>query len=395
MKEYKKPQYAVLEKRLHERRKFIQVITGPRQVGKTTLIHQVLKGSGVRYTYISGDKAEGSGRSWIEKHWESARFISRKDVSEHILAIDEIQKIPDWSRTVKALWDEDSFKKSGIKVILSGSSGLLLQQGLAESLEGRFELTPMTHWTFSEMHEAFGWTAEKYAWFGGYPGSASLIRNEGRWKGYVRDSLVEPTIAKDILMMTRIDKPALLRQLFDLGCSFSGQILSYNKMLGQLQDAGNTTTLAGYLNLLDRAGLITGLEKYSGSVVRQKLSSPKLVVRNTALLSSARHEKLTDLLIKPEIWGRVVESAVGAHLVNSCEHTGIKVNYWRDANDEVDFVLSDGKKTIALEIKSGASTRKSGIDRFMKAYPSAKALIIGDSGIPWQEILARDPTELF
>jgi uncharacterized protein len=395
MKEYRRPQYEIVAKWLTEKRKFIQVISGPRQVGKTTLISQLLDRSVIPNTYISADSVIGSGRSWIESHWEAARFAALKNVSPHILAIDEIQKIPGWSSVIKALWDEDSFRKNNIKLILSGSSGLLLHQGLTESLAGRFELTSLSHWSLAEMQKAFRWTPEQYVWFGGYPGSASLIDNESRWKVYVRESLVEPTISKDILNMTRIDKPALLRQMFDLGCHYSGEILSYNKMLGQLQDAGNTVTLAGYLNLLNQAGLLTGLEKFSGSIVRQKLSSPKLIVRNTALMSSAWKETFRETVSKPEIWGRIVESAVGAHLINSCETRGISVYYWRDGNDEVDYVLSSGRNILAIEVKSGKRQTKRGLEKFKKSFSGARAFTVGEGGIPWQDFLLTDPQKLF
>jgi hypothetical protein len=395
MKEYKRPQFGIIEPRLKEKRKFIQVVSGPRQTGKTTLIRQLLETSGISNTYISADSLDSSGKNWIEKHWEAARIVSSQRKTDHILAIDEIQKIPDWSKIVKDLWDGDTFLGNSIKIILSGSSNLLLQQGLTDSLTGRFELTRLNHWSLTEMGDAFGWSPNQYAWFGGYPGSADLIGDEQRWKKYVRDALIEPTISKDILMMTRIDKPVLLRQLFDLGCNYSGQILSYNKMLGQLQDAGNTVTLANYLNLLDRAGLMTGLEKFSGSLSRQKLSSPKLSVRNTALLSSSRQETMKEVLLKPEIWGRIVESSSGAHLINSCEKSDCIIRYWREGNDEVDYIVQKGTKLVAIEIKTGVHIRKTGLDRFKKIYPESRLILVGDKGITWQEFLKTDPEELF
>jgi hypothetical protein len=394
MKEYRRPHYSNLKSRLAEKRNFIQVIAGPRQVGKTTLIRQLLENRVDSSSYVSADSYEGSGSNWIEKHWEAARILSRQRNASHILAIDEIQRIPDWSTTVKKLWDEDTFSGSELKVIISGSSNLLIAEGLTESLAGRYEITTLSHWSLAEMHEAFGWSAEQYTWFGGYPGSAILVGNEQRWKQYVRDSLIEPTIAKDILMMTRIDKPVLLRQLFNLGCSYSGQILSYNKMLGQLQDAGNTVTLAGYLNLLDSAGLLTGIEKYSGSTVRQKLSSPKLMVRNTALLSSSFQEGFEQIRNRPELWGRVVESAIGAHLVNRCRENDCRVWYWREGNDEVDFIIQNRNVIAAVEIKSGPTIRKKGFDRFRKLYPDSKTILVGDAGIPWQEFLLMEPQDI-
>lgn len=394
MKEYRRFQYRIIEPRLREKRKFIQVISGPRQVGKTTLIRQLLENSSLSGTYVSADSFTGSGITWIEKHWEAARLTARQKSSGHILAIDEIQRIRGWSPVVKKLWDEDTFTRLPLKLILSGSSDLLVREGLTESLAGRFEITALSHWSLSEMHHAFGWSPEQFAWFGGYPGSADLISDEARWKKYIRDALIETTISKDILMMTRIDKPALLRQLFDLGCAYSGQILSFNKMLGQLQDAGNTVTLAGYLDLLGRAGLVSGLGKFSGSITRQKLSSPKLAVRNTALLSSARPETLDEILLKPEIWGRIIESATGAFLINTCEDTEYSVWYWREGNDEVDFVVSKGKKLTAIEIKTGGNASKKGLDKFRKLYPESRVLLVGEGGIPWKEFLRLKPEDI-
>jgi len=169
---------------------------------------------------------------------------------------------------------------------LLGSSPLLVQQGLSESLAGRFEILRIGHWSFSEMRDAFGLTVDQYLYFGGYPGSAALINDEERWRRYLLDSLIETTLARDILLMNRVDKPALLRQMFRLGCEYSGQILSYQKMLGQLQDAGNTTTLAHYLDLLSGAGMLCGLSKFSSEVVRQRGSSPKLQVLNNGLMTA-------------------------------------------------------------------------------------------------------------
>jgi len=396
MKVYKRPLYEDVKKRLLSKRKFIQVISGPRQTGKTTLIIQLLKDIRIRSTYISADLYEGDGHAWIEKHWEAARLTSRQEKGkQHILAIDEIQKIPDWSSVVKKLWDEDTFSEAKIKLIISGSSGLLLQKGLTESLAGRFEMSYMNHWSLNEMHDAFGWKPEQYVWFGGYPGSSDLIDDEQRWKRYIIDSLIETSISKDILMLTRVDKPALMRRLFDLGCAYSGQILSYTKMLGQLQDAGNTVTLAHYLELLDSAGLLAGIEKYSGSMVKQRSSSPKFIVRNTALISSRTDMTFKAVIKNTEKWGRLVESAVGAYLFNCEIASNYRLYYWRQGNDEIDFVLKRDKKIIGIEIQSWISHRKSGMDAFSMAFNPHKVILVGGKGIPWQEFLKINPEELF
>ncbi len=388
---FQRPVIEKIESRMLEKRNFIQVIAGPRQVGKTTLVNQLLEKLKIQSRYISADGAGFPAEAWIEKHWEAARRIIRKEgEGEFVLAIDEIQKIENWSEIVKKLWDEDTHDKIALKVIISGSSRLLLQKGLTESLAGRFEVTYMGHWTMSEMQDAFGWSPEQYVWFGGYPGSVVLVDDENRWKRYITDSLVETSISRDILMLTRVDKPALMRRLFDLGVRYSGMELSMTKVLGQLQDAGNTTTLSLYLSLLGSAGLLSGIEKYSGSIVRQRSSSPKFMVHNTALMSASATELFSDIGDHPDRWGRYVESAVGAHLLDGQMKGYYSLYYWRVGNIETDFVLARGEKILALEVKSGAANGRSGLEAFRKVYPHAGVMLIGGNGIPWYEFLKMD-----
>lgn len=369
---------------------------GPRQVGKTTLTQQILESLQTPHLYISADAVPNSGNLWLEQQWETARVKQKQaPTTDLILAVDEIQKITNWSEVVKKLWDEDTKNGVNIKVVLLGSSRLLLQQGLTESLAGRFETTHIGHWSFTEMSEAFGFSPEQYVWFGGYPGSVVLIADEERWKNYVNDALVETSISKDILMLTRIDKPALLRKLFELGCLFSGQILSYTKMVGQLQDVGNTTTIAHYLELLDTAGLLAGIEKFSGSQIRQRSSSPKFQVRNTALLTAQQSETKEEVREKPEVWGRWVEAAIGAHLVNHQLTGGYTLHYWRQGSDEIDFVLEKKGKLIGVEVKSGTTQRAKGIEVFNRLYHPTKTILVGNTGIPWQEFLKISPSSLF
>lgn len=393
---FQRAQYKKLTDRVNEPRKFIQVVFGPRQVGKTTLVNEIIRHSTIPSHSISADAVPNSNSSWIEQHWNVAREkYKQSGAREFLLVIDEIQKIENWSEIVKQLWDTDSQQSIPIKVILLGSSRLLLQQGLTESLAGRFETTYMGHWSFLEMKKAFQWSKEQYVWFGGYPGSADLIADEERWKKYISDSLIETSISRDILMLTRVDKPALLRRLFELGCLYSGQILSYTKIQGQLQDAGNTTTLAHYLSLLHTAGLLAGIEKYAADQIRQRSSSPKFQVHNTALISSQRNETLTQIASNPALWGRMVESAIGAHLINHSLMDGFQVFYWRHRNDEIDFVIEKRGSVIGLEIKSGAKQRAVGMDAFKKACNPDKILLIGNTGIPWEEFLQQNPNELF
>ena len=374
----------------------MQVLAGPRQVGKTTLVLQLLNEPGIQGFYAVADDISGIGQAWIELQWETARQrFSASGADSFVLVIDEIQKIPGWSETVKKLWDADSREQVKLHVILLGSSRLLLQTGMTESLAGRFETTYIGHWSLAEMQEAFGWSAEQYAWFGGFPGAASLIADEARWKNYISNSLAETSISKDILMMSRVDKPALMRRLFDLGCSYSGQMLSFNKILGQLLDAGNTTTLSHYLSLLDSAGLLGGLEKFSKDQARKRSSSPKFQVHNTAFMSALQPYDFQMIFDDKEKWGRIVESAVGAHLINIAYMQGYSLFYWREGNYEVDFVLEHKGRIIAMEVKSGHSIRTAGLVQFRKHYPDSKIMLVGKGGIPWEDFLKMNPLELF
>lgn len=386
----------VISSRMKEPRKFIQVLMGPRQVGKTTLVSQLVKKIDIPHQMVSADAVPASDSNWLIQQWETARLsMKNAEAKEYLLVIDEIQKIENWSETVKLLWDEDSRNETSVKVILLGSSRLLLQQGLTESLAGRFETTYMGHWSFDEMREAFDWDVNQYTWFGGYPGSASLISDEARWKAYVSESLIETSISKDILMLTRVNKPALMKRLFELGCLYSGQILSYTKVMGQLLDAGNTTTLAHYLQLLDTAGLLAGIEKFDRKILRKRSSSPKFQVHNTALISAQRPESFSQILELPDQWGRMVESAVGAHLINASYAHGFNVHYWRSGRYEVDFVLENYGKVIGLEVKSGQAELKSNMGAFRSEIQPDRVFVIGEGGLPWEAFLSMDPIDLF
>lgn len=393
---YERPYLKQVKSRVEEPRKFIQVILGPRQVGKTTMVTQLLSQLSIPYVYESADAIAATNSAWLMQVWETARLrMKASGASEYLLVVDEIQKIDNWSEIVKQQWDKDTRENVNIKVILLGSSRLLIQKGLTESLAGRFETFYLGHWSFAEMQDAFDWSIEQYVYFGGYPGSASLIEDEERWKNYIKDSLIETSISKDILMLTRVDKPALLKRLFELGCLYSGQILSYTKIIGQLQDAGNTTTLANYLKLLSDCGLLGGLEKYAGSVIRQRSSSPKFQVYNSALLTSQDDETYSTVIVNPKLWGRLVESSVGAHLLNHSISERYNLHYWREGNNEVDFILEKGDKVIGLEIKSGASADSEGMNIFNGRFHPDKMLLVGTGGIPYEEFLKINPRELF
>lgn len=281
---YKRAEYQTIKKRLEEPRRFIQVVMGPRQVGKSTVVKQVLKELDIPYQMFSADNVPATNSAWVANCWEATRSLQKnKGYESIVLVIDEIQKITNWSEAVKKEWDDDTFHDRNIKVLLLGSSRVMLEKGLSESLAGRFEEIRMSHWSYMEMKECFGFTLDQYIYYGGYPGAASLIDEEERYLQYIQSGIVDATINKDILMDTPIGKPALLRQTFELGSAYSGQLLSLNKMLGSLQDAGNTATLAGYIHLLDESGLLCGLQKYSIDTARRKASIPKLQVYNNAL----------------------------------------------------------------------------------------------------------------
>jgi hypothetical protein len=388
---YTRPQAATLARRLAEPRRFIQAVAGPRQVGKTTLVQQVLDASNRVARFASADEPTLRGSGWIAQQWDAARLeAADAGKSGAVLVLDEIQKIPGWSETVKRLWDEDTRARRPLRVVLLGSAPLLISRGLAESLAGRFEVLHLPHWSLTEMRDAFHWSLNQYVFYGGYPGAAPLIKEPARWSRYVLDALIETTLARDVLLLSRVDKPALLRRLFELSCRYSGQILSYTKMLGQLQDAGNSTTLAHYLQLLTGAGMITGLQKFAGQVVRSRGSSPKLQVFNTALMTAGSGLTLAEAAGDPETWGRLVESCVGAHLVNAAAAGECELYYWRERNQEVDFVVKAGRRLVAIEVKSGrAPLAHSGIAAFAAAFKPKRSLLVGGDGIALDEFLAR------
>ncbi len=329
---------------------------------------------------------------WLVRQWTQARARAKQlpEGQVYILAIDEIQKIPRWSEVVKGLWDADRAENLPLHIILLGSSPWLMQKGLTESLAGRYEPIRMAHWSYEEMQSAFDFSLDEYIYFGGYPGSAGLIREESRWRHYVRSALIQPNIEKDILQMTRVDKPALLKALFELGCgAYSGQIIAYDKLRGQLADAGNTTTLAHYLELLSMAGLLSGLSKFAMQAFRKRASSPKLNAHNTALISALAGYTLAEAMGDRSYWGRLVESAVGAHLINTASED-CEVQYWRESPHEVDFVLTNGRKILAIEVKSGAKyATPKGLAVFAGKFETARTLIVGEGGIPLPEFLSR------
>lgn len=393
--EYLRKQYNTLKERIEEPRKFIQVIAGPRQVGKSTLVSQVLRQIELAYMMEVADGVDSKDTDWIRRVWESARTTMQlRKEKVFLLVIDEIQKIDNWSDAVKREWDEDTRMGLNLKVVLLGSSRLLLKKGLTESLAGRYELIRLGHWSYVEMQEAFGFTLDEYIYFGGYPGPAHLIKDERCWKKYVKDSLVAPAIEKDVIMTSNIYKPALMKRLFELGCGYSAEVLSLTKLIGQLQDAGNVTTLAGYLEILNQCSLLAALQKYAKDNARKYNSIPKYQVYNNALMTAYKGRTFEKDRIDPRVWGRWVESAVGAYLLSMAEELEYQLYYWREGTDEVDFVIVNGGECIAIEVKSGRRGMNSGLPKFVKAFHPKRSFVVGTSGVSLEDFLKSDLEEL-
>lgn len=360
------------------------------------MVKQVMQDCSLPYTLETADAIDPENGEWIANVWESVRQqMSFRQQTEHLLVIDEIHKIKNWSEQIKREWDNDTFNDRNIKVILLGSSRLLLKKGLTESLMGRFELIRMPHWSLREMHDAFGWDINQYIYFGGYPGGATLISNERRWRQYVQDAIIAPSIEKDVILTSTIYKPTLMRNLFELGCSYSGEELSLNKVLGQLQDAGNVTTLSNYLEILNECNLLAGLQKYAADKARKYNSIPKFQTYNSALLSALNGNTYEQAFTDTKLWGRWVETAIGAHLINHADAIGYRLYYWREANNEVDYVLERQGRTIAIEVKSGRRTTNKGISLFRERFHPLHTIIVGSGGFPIADFLEMDLERLW
>ena len=393
---YKRPEFQIITSRLKGPRKFIQVVMGARQTGKSTTVKQVLQDLDMPYQLFSADNVPATNSIWISDCWAAVRSLKEsREWESVILVIDEIQKIANWSEAVKKEWDDDTFHDRNIKVLLLGSSRVLLEKGLSESLAGRFEEIRMSHWSYLEMKDCFGFSLDQYLFYGGYPGAATLIDDENRFGQYIQSAIIEATINKDILMDTPVSKPALLHQTFELGAAYSGELLSLNKMLGALQDAGNTVTLAGYIHLLDESGLLCGLQKFSMDMARRRASIPKLQVYNNALKMVYWPLTFEQAILNRRAWGHVFESGIGAYIVSQAFVHRFEVFYWRERDDEVDFVLRKKNSTVAVEVKSNAEKRTEGLDKFRRLFHPQSAFIVGDGGISAEDFLSMDLLKLF
>jgi predicted AAA+ superfamily ATPase len=392
---YERPLVDVLRKALDKRPGVMHVVVGPRQVGKTTAVRQVCGHLDYPSHWASADAPVPPGAEWIESHWRLAGTDAARSGKPVLLVLDEIQKVRGWSETVKRLWDETLATGVPLRVVLLGSSALLVQAGLTESLTGRFFLHRCMHWGWPECRTAFGWDLDDWLYFGGYPGAAAFADDEQAWRQYVSDAMVETVLSRDVFQLANIAKPVLMRHLFGLAAQYPAQIVSYTKLMGQLQDAGNTTTLAHYLRLLESAFLVSGLEQYSAGQIRKRGSSPKLVFWNNALIHamSGRTRRTT---FGDGAWmGRIVENAIGAQLLNRLQGAEWSVTYWRDGNKEVDFVVRRGSRLWGIEIKSGRPGKLSGMEAFRRRYPKAGAWLIGAEGIALETFFARDPATFF
>jgi predicted AAA+ superfamily ATPase len=355
----------VLDRRLREPLNFIQVVTGPRQVGKTTAVTSIFdKWDGPKHL-VSADSPTPPNYEWVNLHFD----VAEAKGPGTLLIIDEIQKVSSWSEVVKIRFDRIR-KKRSLKVVVLGSANLSLQQGLSESLAGRYEVIHAPHWSYREMKQLFNWDLETYLAYGGYPAPAELIGDRERWRSFMQLSIIEPILSRDIQGITRIDKPALFRRAFEVAMNYPAQVISLQKFLGQLQEGGNVSTIKHYLELFEGAYLLKCLSKYSRGYATSRASSPKMLPLAPALISAFKDPMI--LKEDPTWRGRVFEAVVGAHL----SRLPGELYYWSDGKFEVDFVREDDKSLTAYEIKSGLIDRTTGLTRFKEKYPQAKIEVI-------------------
>lgn len=386
---YRRDIVGTLRSRLSESRRFIQVVSGPRQTGKTTAILQALEGlAGFPCSFVQASPGVASSQEWLRREWSNARPSPQSTAA--ILVVDEIQLVDQWSAVVKELWDEDTRVGADLRVVLSGSSSVLLMKGLSEGLTGRFEELRCHQWDFRECRDAFGFSLDDYLYFGGYPGAAALRGDKGRWLDYMESAIIAPSVLKDVIALDRVTKPALMEALFSLGAAYSGQEISYRKLMGQLDDAGNATTVAHYLDLLQDAGLLAGLQKHSQKLLKSRASSPRLIAFDTSLMVASYGRYREFLLTDPDRFGHLAESAVGAYLLKRGLREHFDVNWWREGDKEVDFVISSGEAVTAIEVKSGRIKGTRGLDAFCAENPSAKSLVVGSLQAPLENFLLGD-----
>lgn len=395
---YQRRHLNILKSRMAEPRRRMQIVMGPRQVGKSTLVGQFTEGISAPFDFFAADGVNRFDSSWIPNKWQQVRM--RMDIhseQEHILIIDEVQKIRGWSEQVKKEWDEDSRSHRNLKVILLGSFRLLLQKGLEESLEGRFETIKMGYWDWQEMHEAFGFSMDEYVYFGGFPGLAPDIQDEDRWRNLMEDSIISPILTRDILEIEEIRNPALLRQVFELACIESAKELSLTKMQGTM-NSGTVPTIKNYLDILNKSMIVQPLQNYSPSRVKEKQSVPKMQVFNNAFRNRFGTFSFDEARVDPAEWGRLVESAVGAHLANRAMTDDYELFYWRnERRQECDYVLRKGQTLVAIEVKSGSVDKTVGFEKFKEQFADkvTAAFIVGPHALPLDDFFIMDLKSLF
>lgn len=357
--------------------KEIQVLLGPRQVGKTTSILSFLKKYKGPYLYISADEVLETDLNWLDQAWQKAFDLS----PQCLLVIDEIQKVQDWSSQIKRLWDKQKIsKKSRLKLFLLGSSSLKIQKGLSESLTGRFELLRAYHWNYLETQKIKKMSFENYLLYGGYPGAYDHIKDPVRFSSYLTKSIIQTVIEKDILQYHRIKNPALFKQLFDILSRLPSCEISYTKLLGQLQDKGNTDLVKDYLDLYEGAYLFQQVHKYQTAHFTRKTSSPKIIPMAPALI------QLDYKKASKENMGLAFEALVGSDLLRA----ELSTTYWRDKDNEVDFVVEYKNRIIAIEVKSGKKKSSKSLSAFKIRFPTAVIIFINPENY---EMFCADPVQ--
>lgn len=396
---------ARLEARLREPAPgLIQLLAGPRQVGKTTLLMELRERLGQAALYAAADGPEAALPGFWERLWAEAARVSR--AGRAVLLLDEIQHLPDWASRLKGEWDRVRRQGLPVHVIATGSSALHLGRGSRESLAGRFERLTLSHWSARALAETFHIPLEEATQAvvatGSYPGTFRLRNDSPRWTAYLRDAIVEPAIGRDILALALVRKPALLRQVFAFCASSPAEIVSLQKIQGQLQDAGALETVAHYLHLLKEAFLVAPLEKHTTRPGRRRAAPPKLVTLNNALLAAADLRGVPDPSTEPARFGAWVENACLAFAWNR----GQRVTYWREEPLEVDAVLEGSWGRWAIEITTGAVSlgELRGLAEFTRRHPRYRPLLLCDQAeietaqrtgletVPWTEFLLDGPS---
>ncbi len=330
----------------------IQLLAGPRQVGKTTLLLELAAREGVQAIYAAADAPEASLPGFLERL--AARIEDTATArGRAVLLLDEAHLLHGWAAWLKGLWDRWRRRKIPVQVVATGSSSLHLAAGSKESLAGRFERLTLAHWSARSLAEVFGIglddAADLVVRLGAYPGAFALRDEPPRWSAYVRDAILEPAIGRDILALAVVRRPALLRQVFGVAASSPAQIVSLQKIQGALQDGGALETIAHYLTLLEEAFLVAPLPKHATTEPRRRAAPPKLVTLSNALVAAVSAPGL-DPATDPARFGALVENACLAHAWNS----GQRVSYWREESLEVDGVIEGSWGKWAIEVKTGS-----------------------------------------